>query len=163
MVAYHVDFLTQDELKDAFNKARQDGKPYLVVLRETICEAPYVRDEFYTRAIDSLGDITGILRKANVPDFFSMGTELDRIYDVHQDLDAQKSFTNAAEKIAPACYYMPDKTADDLRADLQAFYEQRNYEWALQNWNHQPWFKKMFSKPPERPASMVDTTPEPAV
>lgn len=163
MATYHVDYLTRDELKDAFDGARRDGKSHLIVLRHTLAEVLSIHDDFYTRSVDSLDEIVGILRDANPHPFYGTSTELDRIYDVNQDFDLQLSFTNAAGAVSPASYYMPSQTAEDLRADLEAFYEQRNYEWALHSWNHQPWFKKIFSKPPERPASMVDTLPEPAI
>lgn len=159
MAMYFTDGPTSEQIKAAFDRARADGKSYLLMLTETCSDVLAIREETYVRAVSGLDEVVDVLREKNPKIYYGMSISLDRIYDVHEDFDVQNSFSRAAGVIAPAYYFIPKETAEDLRASLQDFYEQRNYEWSVQSWNQQPWFKKIFSKPPERPASYAAAEP----
>lgn len=163
MAMLFVEFMTKDEIKAAFDKARADGKSHLLFLEESSVDVLAIRDDNYVLPVNSIDEVVEVLRARNADRYYGISTQLKAIYDVAQDFDVQQSFSKAAGATAPAFYFLPKQTAADLRAELESYYEERNHKWAVQSWEAQPWFKKMFSKPPEAPQSLQASQPsEPA-
>lgn len=78
-----------------------------------------------------------------------------RVFVTRQpSIDLQIAFTRAAGSSAPAAPFIAQQNARQLRQSLKRYYSQRNYKWSMREWDAQPWFKKIFIRKPEKPASI---------
>ena len=161
MAMLEIDYLNREDLQKAFDRARAEGKSHLLVLTANCDDVMVIRESQYTRSVDKPEDILDILREANKNSFFGTDVTLNRVYDVNQDFDLQLSFSDAAVPIAPASHFIPKKTADELRDEITKYYQERNYNWDMQAWDAQSWFKKLFIAKPEIPEFMAEAQPAP--
>jgi hypothetical protein len=138
------DYMPANEIALAFDRAKNGGYRFLVVIEEVTNDTLARRRENYTRAVETADEIVPLLRRVDRIAPLSRNT-ITQIYDLTRSWDEQKT-----DGMALQMSYLPEKTRHDLRVYYEASAAAKAALEAERAWAQQPLIKRLFSAKPGR-------------